>query len=250
MSIPKVIHYCWFGGNPLTPLAERCIASWKKYCPDYEIVCWDESNFDVTQNIYVKEAYENKKWAFVSDYARVFILYHYGGVYLDADAEVIKPIDSILINETAVTGYSNEFWIPAALIAAEKHNEWIGALLHYYDDKHFIQSDGSFDQTTNTIIITNISTRFFGFKPGDNYIKAGNVRLFPYVYFTPYKYNPILKNGTPKFKIDKHYTYVVHHFAGSWDDHQNWDLKKSLKAIARRVLPVEIYTKLQHIKYR
>ena len=89
--IPKKIHYCWFGGNPLSEGAKKYIETWKKYCPDYEIIEWNENNFDVTQNQYCKEAYEAKKWAFVSDYARFWILYKYGGIYFDTDVEVIKP---------------------------------------------------------------------------------------------------------------------------------------------------------------
>ena len=94
--IPKKIHYCWFGGNPLPESAKKYIETWKKYCPDYEIIEWNEENFDVTQNQYCKEAYEAKKWAFVSDYARFWILYRYGGIYFDTDVEVIRPIDDMV----------------------------------------------------------------------------------------------------------------------------------------------------------
>ena len=96
MSIPKTIHYCWFGGNPLPELAQKCIASWEKFCPGYEIIEWNESNFDFSDCAYAMEAYEAKKWAFVSDYARFKILYENGGVYFDTDVEVIKPIDDII----------------------------------------------------------------------------------------------------------------------------------------------------------
>ena len=99
MSPQIIIHYCWFGGNPLPKLAEKCIASWEKYLPDYEIKRWDESNFDVKQNAYCREAYEQKKWAFVSDYARLKVLYDYGGFYLDSDVEMIKPLDIFLTYE-------------------------------------------------------------------------------------------------------------------------------------------------------
>ena len=94
--IPKIIHYCWFGGNPLPPLAKKCIASWKKYLPDYEIRQWDESNYDVNKIPYIKEAYAAKKFAFVSDYARFDILYNYGGIYFDTDVEIISPLDCII----------------------------------------------------------------------------------------------------------------------------------------------------------
>ena len=96
MCIPKIIHYCWFGHNKLPALYEKCIQSWKKYCPDYEIVCWNEENFDITQNRYAKEAYEAGKWAFVSDYVRLKVLFEHGGIYLDTDVELIRPIDALV----------------------------------------------------------------------------------------------------------------------------------------------------------
>lgn len=101
MSIPKKIHYCWFGRNPLTESAKKCIESWKKYCPEYEIIEWNENNFDLTENRYAREAYEQKKWAFVSDYARLKIVYEQGGIYMDVDVELIKPLDEL----TELDGY-------------------------------------------------------------------------------------------------------------------------------------------------
>ena len=94
--IPKIIHYCWFGGNELSELAKKCISSWRKYCPDYEIIEWNESNFDINLCQYVREAYKEKKWAFVSDYARFWILYNFGGIYMDTDVELIKSIDDLV----------------------------------------------------------------------------------------------------------------------------------------------------------
>ena len=100
--IPKVIHYCWFGHSPKPALFQRCIASWKKYCPDYEIIEWNEDNFDISQNDYAREAYEEKKWAFVTDYARLWIVYNHGGIYLDTDVEIIKEFD---LAEYEITGF-------------------------------------------------------------------------------------------------------------------------------------------------
>ena len=102
--IPKVIHYCWFGKKPLPPLAVNCIDSWKKFCPDYEIIEWNEKNFDINSNTYVREAYENKKWAFVSDYVQLYALYNYGGIYMDTDVQVLKPLDAFL-NDQAFSGF-------------------------------------------------------------------------------------------------------------------------------------------------
>ena len=96
MSIPKIIHYCWFGGGPISPESRRCMESWKKYCPDYKIMAWNEQNFDISQNRYAQQAYEAKKYAFVSDYVRLAVLYEYGGIYLDTDVELVRPLDELL----------------------------------------------------------------------------------------------------------------------------------------------------------
>ena len=94
--IPKIIHYCWFGKNPLPPLVEKCIASWKLYCPDYEIICWNEERYDIHQCEFTEQAYQAGKWAFVADYVRLDVLVKYGGIYLDTDVELLKPIDYLL----------------------------------------------------------------------------------------------------------------------------------------------------------
>ena len=114
--IPKKIHYCWFGGNPLPPLAKKCIASWKKYCPDYEIKEWNETNFDVNALAYTREAFEARKWAFITDVVRLQALVTEGGIYMDTDVEVLKPLDSLLQYE-AVSGFESETQIPTGLMA-------------------------------------------------------------------------------------------------------------------------------------
>ena len=97
MSIPKIIHYCWFGGGPISPESRKCMESWKKYCPDYKIMAWTEQNFDISANRYAQQAYAAKKYAFVSDYARLAVLYEYGGIYLDTDVELVRPLDELLV---------------------------------------------------------------------------------------------------------------------------------------------------------
>ena len=96
MSIPKIIHYCWFGGGPISAESQKCMESWKKYCPDYKIIEWNEQNFEISQNRYAQQAYEAKKYAFVSDYVRLAVLYRYGGIYLDTDVELVRPLDELL----------------------------------------------------------------------------------------------------------------------------------------------------------
>ena len=117
--IPKIIHYCWFGGKELPELAKKCIASWKKYCPDYEIIRWDESNFDLESCQYVKQAYQSKKYAFVTDYVRLYAMYTQGGVYMDTDVELTKNLDKFLDHQ-GFSGFESEAQIPTGIMAAEK----------------------------------------------------------------------------------------------------------------------------------
>ena len=127
--IPKIIHYCWFGGNELPEMAKRCINSWKQVLPEYKIIRWDESNFDIC-NTYVKEAYENKKYAFVTDYVRLYTMYTYGGIYMDTDVEVLKPLDKFLVNK-AFSGFENYMNIPTGIMACEKGYPDFKELLSY-----------------------------------------------------------------------------------------------------------------------
>lgn len=147
--IPKIIHYCWFGGNPLPKLAKKCIKSWKKYCPDYEIICWDESNFDISKcPLYVRQAYDAKKWAFVSDYVRLKLVYEYGGIYMDTDVELFKPLDSLL-SYTAYFGFENNGVEVATGLGfgAEKGTPILRRIMLDYEGIPFYKEDGSIDTT-------------------------------------------------------------------------------------------------------
>jgi mannosyltransferase OCH1-like enzyme len=125
--IPKVIHYCWFGGKPLPELAKKCIASWKKKCPDYEIKEWNETNFDLSSNRYLQEAIKMKKWAFASDYIRLAVLYNEGGIYLDTDVEILKPLDKFLRHDF-FTNFEN-----LAMISQAENLQLQRANLRSYD---------------------------------------------------------------------------------------------------------------------
>jgi len=139
--IPKTIHYCWFGRNPKPKLAQKCIKSWKKYCPDYEIIEWNEDNFDIASApLYVRQAYEAKKWAFVTDYVRLSAMTKFGGVYMDTDVEVVKPLDRFL-NHDAVSGYESESCIPTGLMACREGFPLFLEFLHYYDEASFYHED-------------------------------------------------------------------------------------------------------------
>ena len=139
--IPKIIHYCWFGGKPIPEKDQRCIASWKKQCPDYEIRKWDETNYDVSKNQYMKEAYQAEKWGFVPDFARLDIIYNYGGFYLDTDVELLKPLDDLLPNK-AVMGFEDGRNVsPGLIIGAEKNHSTIRLLMEVYRDRNFVNQD-------------------------------------------------------------------------------------------------------------
>lgn len=206
--IPKTIHYCWFGRNGKSPLIEMCINSWKKYCPGCEIKEWNEDNFDINCCQFVKEAYATKKWAFVSDYARLYILKKYGGIYMDTDVEVIKPLDRFLAHP-AFSGFESVASIPTGIIGAETDNPWISYLLTYYDNRCFISHHGRCDTTTNVEIITRMTAEKYGLKLDNTYQELKDVALYPREYFCPKDFATKEINSTEN-------TYTIHHFDGSW----------------------------------
>ena len=220
--IPKIIHYCWFGGNPLPELAQKCIASWKKHCPDYEIREWNESNFDVTSCDYAREAYEAKKWAFVTDYVRLKVLYNYGGIYMDTDVEVLESLDSLL-EYTAVSGFESDSQIPTGLIAAHKNIPIIGELLKQYEFIHFIRKDGSQDLTTNVIRITNTLLKY-GLEQNNTLQTINGFTLLPKDYLCPKD----LKTGIISTTQN---TLTIHHFEGSWLSKEDKE-KKEINVLA------------------
>lgn len=147
MPIPRIIHYCWFGGNEKPEIIRKCIFSWKKYCPDYEIKEWNESNFDINMFQYTKEAYNAKKWAFVSDVARLWVVLNYGGIYMDTDVEVFDNIDSLLNNDLFMF-FESEININSGMgFGATKDNEIIQELVNDYSDRPFLLSNGKYDLT-------------------------------------------------------------------------------------------------------
>ena len=150
--IPKIIHYCWFGKNKYPAIVQKCVASWHKYCPDYEIKLWNEDNYDVKKNMYMIEAYKNKKWAFVSDFARLDIIYKEGGIYLDADVELVRSLDDLLEEKCFVAG--DGMGINTGLgFGAEKEHTVVKEMLDLYEGKHFITA-GVPDLTPCTVLNT------------------------------------------------------------------------------------------------
>ena len=207
--IPKIIHYCWFGGKPKPDDVNVYIASWRKYCPDYEIQEWNETNFNVNENDYCREAYEARKWAFVTDYVRLKVLYEYGGFYMDTDVEVVKSLDPLRFFE-AVSGYESKTHIQTGIIGACRGNEWIEMLLKNYEYRHFIKRDGSFDQTTNVKIISKLTREKYNILlDGEKKIFGQNMIILPFDYLCAKDY----KSGKIQQSSN---TYTIHHFNGSW----------------------------------
>lgn len=208
--IPRKIHYCWFGGNEMPDEYQRYIASWRKYCPDYEIVRWDESNYDVHKNRYIHEAYEQKKWAFVSDYARVDILYQEGGIYFDTDVEVIAPFDEFLVWDL-FCGFEQYNYISWGLgIGAVKGHPILKSVLDVYKNMSFIQEDGSLNLKTCPMIQSEVMEQYGFIRNGKFQTKSG-VAVFPWEFFAPLQFNECFGRITE-------YTHSIHHYAASWLD--------------------------------
>lgn len=217
--IPKVIHYCWFGGNPLPASAKKCIASWRKYLPDYEIKEWNESNFDVNIIPYTAEAYKAKKYAFVSDYARFWILYKYGGLYFDTDVEVIKNMDDIIakgpfmgLEKKQAGATPTQLGVAPGLGLGV--NPGLGLykeLLDVYDDKHLFSAFGKIGETI--VDITSKIMQKKGLKrQGDGFLHCGEITIYPEEYFCPKNYYTGELTITPN-------TCAIHHYTATW--HKN-----------------------------
>lgn len=204
MVIPRILHYCWFGNNPKPDLVLKCMETWKKYLPDYEIIEWNETNFDINCCQYVKKAYETKKWAYITDYVRLFCLDKMGGNYVDADIQIIKPLDRFL-QYRAYTGHETDELMLAAVMGAEPNHPWIKYLLNYYHTTTFNPNC----LVPNTRIVTALSRQFIERQNyGFTYLRDGVV-IFPVTYFAGFDHQqlkPILTEDT----------YSIHHFCGSW----------------------------------
>lgn len=206
--IPKKIHYCWFGRGKKPELAVKCIQSWKKYLPDYELKEWNEDNFDLDMYPYVREAYDNRKFAFVTDVVRLYALYTEGGVYMDTDVEVLKSYDAFL-HHAGFSGFECYDRVSTGTMACEKGGKFAKDNLAYYEGKHFLKEDGTPDLTTNVTTITNY---FLGLG-----IKLNNTlqdfpgifTMYPNDYFCPKNFE------TKKLTITTN-TVCIHHFDGSW----------------------------------
>lgn len=215
MKIPKVIHYCWFGGNPLPELAVRCIDSWKKYCPGYEIKEWNETNFDINCCRYIRQAYEKKRWAFVSDYARFKILYDNGGLYFDTDVELIKPVDDLIAigsfmgAEVGAIASKELVAAPGLGLAAAPGLGLYKEILDYYDKCSFVDEMGE-DTILDTVVTrTTRILKAHGYKGDGNVEEVCGITIYPPDYFCPKNF----RNGE---LIITENTRSIHHYTASW----------------------------------
>ena len=232
--IPKMIHYCWFGGNPLPKLAKKCIRSWKKHCKGYKIIRWDESNFDISAcPLYVRQAYEAKKWAFVTDYVRLKVVYDQGGTYLDTDVELLKSLDGLL-DCHAYFGFEDDKHIATGLgFGAEKGAPILREMMDDYAEIPFLLADGSFDQTACPVRNTQVLLRH-GMVQNGVYQAVEGIVLYPPEVFCPID----LVNGGLRKSKD---TVAIHWFSGSWmsetiqAEKKKWQ-KKLRKMNRRRML--------------
>lgn len=212
--IPKIIHYCWFGGKPLPELAQKCIASWKKFLPEYEIKEWNEQNFDVGMISYTAEAFEAKKYAFVSDFARFWILYHHGGLYFDTDVEVLRSLEDITSRgafmgcESTVEGATALSVAPGLGLGCNPGLLFYSEMIEIYSRQHFRKLDGSLNFRTVVEYTTELLIEF-GLKNINEIQFVADIYIYPVEYFSP------MNMITNKLEVTEN-TYTIHHYAGSW----------------------------------
>ena len=214
--IPKIRHLCWLSGDPYPTKIAKCLASWKKYLPDYEVMLWDTNRFDLESSIWVKQAFEKKKYAFAADYIRFYALYNYGGIYLDSDVEVLKSFDDLL-DLPYFIGAEKAQTPEAAIIGAEKGCDWIKQCLDYYENRCFIKEDGSLDiKKLPEIMVEQISKfkllRVLSLNDSLNIRKLdmqNEVLEFNDAFFSPKVFDSREVEITP-------YTYAIHHYQNSW----------------------------------
>lgn len=244
--IPKVIHYCWFGRNPLPASAQKCIQSWKKFFPDYEIKEWNEDNFEVDSIPYTREAYQAKKYAFVSDYARFWILYHYGGLYFDTDVEVIRPMEDIIARGgfmgCEIDACESKGAVPAVApglgLGIEAHHILYQNILEAYQHFHFLNADGSLNQKTVVSYVTEILCQH-GLQGVEGIQECEGIYIYPQDYFNPWDALLGKMNQTEN-------TRTIHWYSKTWLPSEN-KFQQWGKRILRRCLGKDIGVKLKNL---
>ncbi len=214
--IPKIIHYCWLSDDQIPGEFQQYINRWKTLLYDYRFIKWDFSRFDINTSAWVKEAFEQKKYAFAADYIRLFAVYHYGGIYLDMDIEVIKSFNDLLNNEYMFAAERpNEPWIEAGCFGAEKRNQFIKTCLERYTNKHFVNDNGDLDMLPLPKVMEIVRKE-----------NGVHLSLYPWTYFTAKSYKTGLIKKTEE-------TYAIHHFAGSWKTNEEKEHEELVRKYSR-----------------
>ena len=240
-KIPRIIHYCWFGRSEKPEIVKKCIQSWKNILTDYEIIEWNEDNFDINSNKYVKEAYENKKYAFVSDYVRVKVLYDMGGIYLDTDVEVYKSLDKFL-EEESFWGFEEKNYIATSTIGARSGNRLIKQFLDFYEGKSYTEMAKDIETSTNVQIVTKIFKEI-GFEMNGERQSIDNIgTIYPQEYFSPYDYINYYNKKTDK-------TYTMHHFYKSWISPKD-KIKSNIKKVLAKTVGGKNIARIRSIVQR
>lgn len=239
--IPKIIHYCWFGRNPKPKSADRCISSWKKYCPDYQIIEWNEDNFDIDSTCeFVKQAYQEKKWAFVSDYARLQVVHDHGGVYLDTDVELLKSLNGLISSGKGFMGFEKPDAVASGLgFAAEKGDEIIEEMMEYYSTLRF---DSNNPAQVKCPIINTLVLQKHGLKLNNQLQIIGNLQILPDDYLCPEN----------MYTGKKHYTentVSIHHYDASWMSSRSV-LRQKIIITTKKLLPNRAVEKIQNLYRR
>lgn len=206
--IPKIIHYCWLGPKPIPETEQECIASWKVHFPDYKFKFWNEETFDISSSLFAKQAYEAKKYAFVSDYVRVKVLEQYGGIYFDTDYEVLMAFDDVLAEGYNILGFENKTRIGTAFLAFKPHHPLIQAFLSYYDSHTFMDERGNIDMTANVVVLTDL-LKEKGLECLRHTQIVEDMKIYPREYFYPKKLSNDNFNIFPE-------TRGIHRFSCSW----------------------------------
>lgn len=235
--IPHIIHYCWFGENTKSKMIMLCIESWQKFFPNWEIIEWNESNYDINKNQYLRDAYELKKWAFVSDYARFDVLREYGGIYLDVDVEFIKPLPDYMLKYQCFSGFQKSGEVSPGLIFGSIPNHWfLDEILETYNNDRFVYNKDGIYKTVNTRTSEILSQ--YGLLIEDSFQTIVDIHIFPSEFFCAYDTDIREPEITDK-------TICWHHYLGSWNQKAT---KTKLQDILKKIVGVNNYRKILLLK--
>ena len=237
--IRKTIHYCWFGEKAIPATVKKCISSWKKFCPDYEIICWNEKNYDIDSKCaFVREAYYSKKWAFVSDYARLDVVYRYGGIYLDTDVELLAPLDDILNDGKGFFGFEDKKCISSGVgFACEKGEIILRDMMDIYENMHFDVNRQN--DLKCPIINTRVLTQHGAVLDNSLQIVENRIKILPTEYLCPEN----IYTGSKTYTKN---TIAVHHYTASWMKGREYWRNKVIILI-KKVLPNNIVRHLRNL---